>query len=377
VTRIRIGVAGLGAVAQSVHLPLLQRRWDRFDLVAVADLSPSSVDAVGEQFGVAAAHRYASLTDMLDAEQLDGVLLLTSGSHGEPALECVRRGVAVFCEKPLAFSLAEIDRLQAAEDAAGRPLLLLGYMKEYDPAVIALRKRLPEPSAIRYVNVEVLHPSPQAQLAYANLQPPARDIHPAALAEAQASSSRALTAALGPDVPRGFSDLYANVILGSLIHDISLVRSLMGSIKDIDDVTLWADQDLPGSLEVSGTISEQARFHLHWHYLAEYPRYRETVTIHHTTGTLELEFSVPYLLNAPTELRVTSAHGTGESVDVIRSVTEAFEQELVAFHAMVTAQVTPPTGSAEGRADVVTGQRITRVLAAKQGIVVSGETADQ
>ena len=151
----------------------------------------------------------------------------------------------------------------------------------------------------------------------------------------------------------------------------------MGSIKDIEDVTLWAEQDNPGSLEVSGTISEQARFHLHWHYLAEYPRYRETVTIHHTTGTLELEFSVPYLLNAPTELRVTTAHGTGESVQVVRSVTEAFEQELLAFHQMVTAQITPSTGALQGRADVVTGQRITRVLAAKQGIVVGGETADQ
>ena len=197
------------------------------------------------------------------------------------------------------------------------------------------------------------------------------------MAEGQASSSRALTAAPGPDVPRGFSDLYANVILGSLIHDISLVRSLMGSIKDVDDVTLWAEQDQPGSLEVSGTVSEQARFHLHWHYLAEYPRYRETVTIHHTTGTLELEFSVPYLSNAPTELRVTSAHGTGESVDVIRNVTEAFEQELLAFHQLVAAQITPCTGAIQGRADVVTGQRITRVLAAKQGIALSGETAQQ
>ena len=64
-SRIRIGVAGLGAVAQSVHLPLLQRRWDLFELVAVADLSPSSVSAVGEQFGVDAPHRYASLTAML------------------------------------------------------------------------------------------------------------------------------------------------------------------------------------------------------------------------------------------------------------------------------------------------------------------------
>ncbi len=373
--RIRVGVAGLGAVAQSVHLPLLQRRWDLFDLVAVADLSASSLSAVGEQFGVAPEHRHPNLQGMLDNEQLDAVLLLTSGSHGTAALECIRRGIAVFCEKPLAYSLAEIDLIREAEEAAGKPLLLLGYMKEYDPAVVTLRSKLPAPSEIRYVNVEVLHPSPQSQLAYANLRPPARDIDPEALAEVIASSAQAVAAALGPNVPPGFSALYSDVILGSLIHDISLVRSLMGSITEVDDVTLWAEQDQPGSLEVSGTISEQARFHLHWHYLADYPRYRETVTIHHTRGTLELEFTVPYLLNAPTELRVSARHGGGESVEVIRDVTEAFEQELVVFHQMVTAQVVPPTGSSEGRADVVTGQLIARVLATKQGIVLSGEAA--
>ena len=40
-SRIKLAVAGLGAVAQSVHLPLIARRWDLFELAAVCDLSPS------------------------------------------------------------------------------------------------------------------------------------------------------------------------------------------------------------------------------------------------------------------------------------------------------------------------------------------------
>lgn len=372
---IRIGVAGLGAVAQSVHLPLLRRRWDLFELAAVADLSPSATDAVGRQFGVPPEHRYASLTQMLDGEQLGGVLILTSGSHGDVATECIRRGVAVFCEKPLAYSLEEIDRLQAAEADADRPLLLLGYMKEYDAAVRRLRERLPDPAALRYVNVEVLHPSGPSQLAYANLHPPARDIDPDALAAVIDAGRRTIETAIGPDTPSEFGDLYANVILGSLIHDISLIRSLFGSIRDVEAATLWATQDAPGSIEVSGTLSDEARVHLHWHYMEDYPRYRETVTVHHTTGSLELEFTVPYLLNAPTELRVVSRDGDGESVEVIRDVAEAFETELVAFHRMVTQHVAPPTGSAEGREDVVTGQKIARALAATQGVPLSGEAA--
>ena len=371
--RIRVGVAGLGAVAQSVHLPLILRRWDLFELVAVADLSPAQSTDVGGQFGLTPEHCYASLGEMLEAEALDGVFLLTSGSHGAPALECVRRNVAVFCEKPLALSLREIDSLSEAEREANRPLLLLAYMKEYDPAVVRLKQRLPEPSEIRYVNVEVLHPSGQSQLAYANLRPPAGDIDPATIARLKAADHAVTTTALGESAPQAFRDLYSNVILGSLIHDVSLIRSLFGSITGIDDVRMWAEQDEPGSIEISGTVSEQARIHLHWHYLANYPRYRETVTIHHTTGSFELEFTVPYLLNAPTELRIVSSDGVGESVETVRDVTEAFEQELIAFHAMVVHSVPPPTGTAEGRADLVTGQHIARVLAEGQGITLAGE----
>ncbi|WP_168203887.1 Gfo/Idh/MocA family protein [Humibacter ginsenosidimutans] len=344
---LRIGVAGLGAVAQSVHLPLVKRRWDLFDLVAVADLSATARANIGERFGVPAEHRHVTLRAMLDAEELDGVLLLTSGSHGEDAAECVRRGVAVFCEKPLAYSLAEIDRLREVEAQAGRPLLLLGYMKEYDAAVRRLADRLPEASTLRYVDVEVLHPSSTAQLAFANLREPVRDADPEALAAVLEAGRASLRTALG-SAPADFGALYANVVLGSLIHDISLVRSLFGSIRDVQNATLWATQDDPGSIEISGTLAGDARVHVHWHYLADYPRYRETVTVHHTTGSLELEFTVPYLLNAPTELRIVSSDGVGESVEVVRDVTEAFETELVAFHRMVTEGVVPPTGSEQG-----------------------------
>ena len=49
---VRVAVAGLGSVAQAVHLPLLARRGDLFEVAAVAELSPSIRDTVGERYGV-------------------------------------------------------------------------------------------------------------------------------------------------------------------------------------------------------------------------------------------------------------------------------------------------------------------------------------
>jgi len=373
--RIRIGVVGLGAVAQSVHLPLIRRRWDLFDLVSIADLSPSNRSAVGAQFGVAPEHLYGSLEEMLAGETLDGVVVLTSGSHGAPALTAIEAGVAVFCEKPLAFSLAEIDALAAAEAAAGRPMLLLAYMKEYDPAVAALRALLPERDSIRSVDVEVLHPSPGSQLAFANLQPPARDIDPVVLDALRARDAAAIDAALGTDAPAALRALYTDQVAGSLIHDISLLRSLLGSVTAIEFATQWGDDGHPGSLEFTGTIAGSARVRFGWHYLPDYPSYHETVRIHHETGSLELEFTVPYLLNAPTELRIVSRSAGGESRSTVRDVTEAFEVELARFHALVTSGTPPLSGIAEGREDLVTALRMTDALATAEGVTLGGEAA--
>src|SRR5665647_3878273 len=164
-----------GGIAQTAHLPLLRRRWDLAQVVAIADLSACRCAQVGEAYGVSAEHQHADLTSLLEREQVDGVVLLTGGSHGPETLECVRRGIPVLCEKPLAFTIAEADEIAAAEIEKGRPLVLVGYMKEYDDAVSRAVAAIPT-SGIRAVDVEVLHPADESQLAFANLLPAPDDV---------------------------------------------------------------------------------------------------------------------------------------------------------------------------------------------------------
>ncbi|MEA2545556.1 MAG: hypothetical protein QOI09_829, partial [Chloroflexota bacterium] len=131
--RLRVGLAGLGAAAQAIHLPLLARLGDTFEIAAICDLSPALLTALGDRYRVPPAARFASVDEMLGGTSLDGLLVLTSGSHGAVALAALERGIPVLCEKPLAYTLAESDAL-AASPNAGR--LLLGYMKVFDPAVV-------------------------------------------------------------------------------------------------------------------------------------------------------------------------------------------------------------------------------------------------
>ncbi|WP_214326157.1 Gfo/Idh/MocA family protein [Nonomuraea sediminis] len=356
---MKLALVGCGAVTQAVYVPLLSRRRDLFEVTAVCDLSRTLADVVGDRLGV--ARRYLSLGDMLADGGFDAVVMLASGSHGEAVRQALAAGYAVLCEKPLALTRAEVAALPE-----GR--LMVGYMKQYDPAVLRAEQELAAlggPGAIRTVEVTVLHPSGESQLAFANLAQ-ARDVDVAPL---RAAEDALVSQALGASAPPAVRALYG-VSLGSICHDLSLLRRFTGSPADIGHVATWGPG--PGSIEISGALTISGRFSIRWHYLEDYPAYRETVAIHHDKGSLELVFPSPYLLNAPTTLTIVSG---GESRTEVRDVTEAFETQLVAFHAFVNEGKPPLTGKDGGLEDIVTAQRIAARYAVLNDLPIAGEAA--
>ena len=359
---MKIALVGCGAVTQAVYVPLLSRRHDLFEVTAVCDLSRTLADVVGDRLG--APGRYTALGQMLEAGGFDAVLVLASGSHGETVRQALAAGYAVLCEKPLALTRAEVAALPE-----GR--LMVGYMKQYDPAVRRAEELLAElggPAGIRSVEVTVLHPSGESQLAFANLTQ-ARDVDPELLAALREAERRLVSRALGETAPEAVRALYG-VALGSICHDLSLLRRFTGSPAEISQVETWGGT--PGSVEISGPLPAAGRFAIRWHYLEDYPAYRETVAIHHDRGSLELVFPAPYLLNAPTVLTVVSG---GENRTEWREVTEAFEVQLAAFHAFVNDGKPPLTDPAGALEDIVTAQRVAARYAVQHDLPIGGEAA--
>ena len=379
--RVRVGVLGLGAVAQAVHLPLLDRLADRFEIAAIADLSAGLVEVIGQRYRVAAANRFTSLEGLLSSPDIDALMILTSGSHGDAITAGLDRGVAVFAEKPLAWTLAEADAIAARMAADERARLQVGYMKLYDPAVVeglAVASDVGRVGPIRSIEVRVLHPTSERQLAHARLLPPPTDIPPETIARLGAEGERLQAAALGPAAAT-LGRLYSNIVLGSIVHELALIRAFAGDPIGIDAVDVWPDGVWPPSVSIDGRLAGDARFAIRWHFLPDYPAYREEVRVVPERASIELEFPSPYLLHAPTDLRVAQlTSGAGDGGDGrrdtrFRSVAEAFEEELLAFHRLVVDGTVPKAGIVEGRADIVTSQRIIARRAEQTGVPVGIE----
>lgn len=387
---IRVGVVGVGAVAQSVHLPLIRRRPELFELVAIMDISPSLLAGVGRMFGVPESGRFESLETMLDTAELDAIVICSGGSHESVVVSALQRGLAVLCEKPLAVTHHELASIEAIVGALPQPRLMVGYMKQYDPAVTRAAEALEQVDDIRTIDVTVLHPTGKSQLDFAHLLAPAGDADPEAIAIARAEDARLRGIALG-DADEDLWRVYAGCLMSSLSHDMSVLRRLVGSPVSVDYADIWRMtssrqvretgrdaglSDPPPSIRATGMLTGDTHYVMDWHYLHDYPSYRETVRIVHGAGSLEIAFPSPYLLHAPTVLTRYDLAGDAEAKTEFRSIAESFELQLEAFADMVRTGTEPLTAVDGSRQDVLTSQAIIAAFATRTGTPVGGEIGE-
>ncbi len=117
-TKLRAALIGTGNIARQ-HVRGLRAHADRVDLVAVQDIDAATARTFAAEHSIPTAH--ADIATLLAHERPNLVHICTPPHvHAALALASMEAGAHVVCEKPLCASLAELDRLQAAEHANGR-----------------------------------------------------------------------------------------------------------------------------------------------------------------------------------------------------------------------------------------------------------------
>jgi predicted dehydrogenase len=171
----RVGVIGAGALGQHHVRILRDLAGERF--VGLYDADSARAAAIAEQLGVVA---HPTLDSLLVASDAVSIVVPTT-AHFAVASAAIASGCHVFVEKPFTVTLDEADELLSMAQTAGR-LVQVGHVERFNRAV---RAALPYVESPRFIE-----------------------------------SDR-----LAPFNPRG-SDVA--VVLDLMIHDIDLVRTLVG-----------------------------------------------------------------------------------------------------------------------------------------------------
>lgn len=176
---VGIGLLGSGRIGR-MHAQMLCTRVNGACLVAVQDEVAEVARQVGADLGVPTVD---SADEMLADPAVDAVAICTSTDAHIPLLiAAVQAGKSVFCEKPLALDLAEIDRAIAVASAAATigvsgaagvtgaaaPTVQIGFNRRFDPShehlvarvragdigevhLVRITSRDPEPPPLEYV----------------------------------------------------------------------------------------------------------------------------------------------------------------------------------------------------------------------------------
>ncbi len=131
---VRVGLVGAGRIGRQ-HAAYLARSVPEADFAAIADGDEALAAEVAAEYGIPAS--YPSLDAMAAATHLEAVVIATPTATHEAVIQAAAgAGLHIFCEKPLALTIAGCDAaIQAAESAGVR--LMIGFMRRFDAAYLA------------------------------------------------------------------------------------------------------------------------------------------------------------------------------------------------------------------------------------------------
>lgn len=140
---LAVGLIGTGRMG-AFHAGTLARRLPGVQLAALADPAPGAARRLGDQLGCSTA--YTEAAELLADPRVEAVVIATPArTHADLVVAAAGAGKAVYCEKPMAITLADADRAIAAAREAGVPLQV-GFNRRYDAGFRAAREKIVEGS---------------------------------------------------------------------------------------------------------------------------------------------------------------------------------------------------------------------------------------
>jgi inositol 2-dehydrogenase len=136
---VGVGLIGAGQIGR-VHAQNLARRVPNARLKAIADSNLDAAKAVAALTGVTEV--YGDYAKMMEDKEIDAVVVATpTFMKMEVVKAAVRAGKHIFCEKPMALTLADADELIRVSKQGGKKFQV-GYQRRFDPSYMRVKSAI-------------------------------------------------------------------------------------------------------------------------------------------------------------------------------------------------------------------------------------------
>ncbi len=329
-SRVRVGVVGLGEVGQIIHLPILESLADRYRVTAICDVSPTLLAAMGERYGVPENAQHLDHRDLAARDDVDVVFVINSTEHhAECAIAAIEAGKHVLIEKPVCLTIADAEAIIRARDAAGVQVMI-GYMRRFAPAFIEAVEHVRALDTIRYVRVRDIIGHNRLIIDQSSVVIYPDDIPDDLKQDRQERNRRMIREAVG-DVSPALARAYG-LLAGLSSHDLSAMRELLGGPpKRVISAAQWHDGNFLTVLMDYGDFAAyletgadgQRRFDAH-------------IEVYGPSSSIRVQYDTPYIRHLPTTLTISREEGESHSETVIRpTYKDPYTHELEVLHDVI------------------------------------------
>lgn len=134
---VKVGVIGTGWIGAE-HIRRITTSIGGAEVVAVTDIDADRAARAVEGTG---ARVLSDGAEVIAADDVDAVVVTSWGpAHAESVLTAVAEGKPVFCEKPLATTAEDAQRILDAEQRHGSRLVQVGFMRRFDPGYVQMKE---------------------------------------------------------------------------------------------------------------------------------------------------------------------------------------------------------------------------------------------
>ncbi|MFC6549415.1 Gfo/Idh/MocA family oxidoreductase [Cohnella cellulosilytica] len=352
--KLKVGLIGLGEVAQITHLPILENLADRYEIAALCDISPQLLAVLGERYRV--ANLYADAKQLCEQADLDAVFVLNSDEyHAECAIHALRNKKHVLIEKPMTLNQADADAMIRARDKAGVQVMV-GYMRRFAPAFTEALEELKTFGPIQYAKIRDIIGQNRLIIEQSSHVYRFSDIPQEASADRWARREAMIKEAIG-DVPKDVYNAYG-LLCGLNSHDLSAMRELLGMPKRVVSAKQWNGGGyIAAILEFDGYyatfetgVDDQRRFDAH-------------IEVFGRTKSMTVQYDTPYIRHLPTTLNVKETIDEAYVETANRpTLKDPYTVELEHFYEVVTKGIVPKTTPEDYKNDLEIFRMIAEAL---------------
>jgi predicted dehydrogenase len=147
---LRFAVVGLGHIAQAAVLPAFKHARPHAELAALVSNTPAKLRQLGKRYQVKRLASYEDADELFASGEIDAVYIaLPNTMHAEWTIRAATAGLHVLCEKPLASTVYDCERMIDA-CARNSVQLMTAYRLHFERcnlevADLVRRRRLGEP----------------------------------------------------------------------------------------------------------------------------------------------------------------------------------------------------------------------------------------